>query len=197
MREQVKVYFDTEFIENYDGDYCTGNYSVKAISCGLYIPEFGLTYHYSKPFPEDYKSGNQWMDSNVFPKLQQGFTNRMSSEIFYPNNLEDYRGSEDRENPKHFLDSIAGMYEIKSFLFISDIAGSDSLVLRHFLGGYFEMGKLAPIDTIDLYSIAYSRGILQEVKDYRASLVNEEYIHNALFDAWLVYKIDEKFKLTL
>lgn len=196
MREQVKVYFDTEFIENYDGDYCTGNYSVKAISCGLLLPEINIEYHYSKPFPENYKSGDQWIDYNVFPKLISGFTNQMNIKVIYPNK-EGRRSCEDRINPKLFLSSIAGLYEIKSFLFISDIAGSDSLVLRHFLGGYFEMEKLAPIDTIDLYSIAYSRGILQEVKDYRASLVNEEYIHNALFDAWLVYKIDEKFKLTI
>lgn len=185
-KRQLKVYIDTEFKETSLANPLQGAYAVQPISVGCFIPEFVQLLHYTYTYPT-FDINHQWLQENVMPKLSQSLIGDLHS---------DYGGELSQEHPKAFFGNLMSRNKIDELLIISDISGSDSCVFRQFFGGYFELEKLAPIDTIDLYSIAYARGILDEVKAYRKSLIDERYIHNALFDAWLVYKIDEKFQLT-
>jgi hypothetical protein len=195
-KRQLKVYIDTEFIEIPLSDKSLGNFAVTPISVGCFIPEqtineskvWEISHHYTCLSSLE-GIDNQWIKENVIPKLDYNFTRGLVLNRFNSETVSSIQ-------PSSLFYEIQRRYLIDEFLIISDISGSDSCVFRQFFGGYFELEKLAPIDTIDLYSIAYARGILDEVKEYRALLVDEKYIHNALFDAWLVYKIDEEFQLT-
>lgn len=185
-KRQIKVYIDTEFKEIPLSSTLQGIVLHQPISVGCFIPLKSRCLHYDCS-KLDKEIKDSWLQENLMPNLSKKTLEDLS--LFLGCNISTVP-------PKEYFEHLLLHEEPAELLIISDISGSDSVVFRQFFGGYFELEKLAPIDTIDLYSIAYSRGILDEVKAYRASLVDERYIHNALFDAWLVYKIDEKFKLT-
>ncbi len=184
--KQVKIYIDTEFKEVSIGDKSTGQVCTQPLSVGLYIPsQTNLSQQYSLHYAvvnDEYDTGVLWLNGNVIPKLRDFLVKQIWSGGILSN-----------EKPANFIYNLMQRHQIDDVIFISDIAGSDSVVLSQFFGGYFGKESISKIDTIDLYSIAYAQGILDEVKAYRKSLIDERFIHNALFDAKLVYEIDKKF----
>lgn len=186
-KKQVKCYIDTEFKVVNLGTTT----AIQAYSMGIHIPSqentgkksFGW---YENLVDSNYDTGDTWLNENVIAKINSNQTPFTDETTYFLWGVK----------LKDFFDKVKNITQCDEFVLVCDFTAYDWVVFTSWFGGYFGIPECISKDPIDLASIAYKKGILNEVNEMYKGMSDTKYQHNAYYDALVTYRIDEEFNLT-
>lgn len=189
--KQKKVYIDAEFELKISAK---GNIKIKPISFAMLAmpdakPQHGF-FFYENYVNAGFRTGNSFIKENVMPKLN--FRYQMENYLIHNEQaviipLFDIQ---------RFIDTVIKEFEADQIVLVSDFTAFDWAVYVSLFGGYESLPKCVSRDPIDLQTLAINRDDADLFYHKKDELTDQEFVHNALYDAYLAYLLDRELGLT-